>query len=205
MRRTIQGFLQLGFLVLFVFLIANGRVQMWLGMFLASVAAALLLGRVYCGWICPIETVMKGITWAKKKLRIGRVAVPAWLTKPWVRIAAFGLFVATFIFSMVSGRKLPALPALFAAGIALTLIYPEELWHRYLCPYGFILSLPARKSKLAMKIDAQACNGCGMCERVCPAKAVVKQQDHHTITKEECLVCMECSAVCRQHAIHYGG
>lgn len=199
----LQLILQAASLVLFIFLTISGKVQIWMGIFVVSIIAALLLGRVYCGWLCPINTVMRGVSWLKKKLRIKSARVPGWLTKPWVRLTALSLFIAAFVFSMVSGKKLPVLPALFVLGILLTLVYPEELWHRYLCPYGLILSLPARKSKRAMTIDAELCNNCGMCRRVCPAKAVEKRERHHEIQKNECLVCLDCSRACKQKAIHY--
>jgi len=203
MKKFFQVFLQLVFLALFIFLIISGKVQLWMGIFIVSILAALLLGRVYCGWVCPINTVMRGVTWIKKKLHIKSVKIPAWLTRPWVRIVVLGLFVAAFIFTMVSGKKLPVLPILFAIGVILTLFFPEELWHRHLCPYGTIMSIPARKSKYAMVIDPDVCNRCGMCKRVCPAKAVEKHELRYQILKTDCIVCMECSRVCNQKAISY--
>ena len=187
MKKFFQVFLQLVFLALFIFLIISGKVQLWMGIFIVSILAALLLGRVYCGWVCPINTVMRGVTWIKKKLHIKSVKIPAWLTRPWVRIVVLGLFVAAFIFTMVSGKKLPVLPILFAIGVILTLFFPEELWHRHLCPYGTIMSIPARKSKYAMVIDPDVCNRCGMCKRVCPAKAVEKHELRYQILKTDCI------------------
>jgi polyferredoxin len=103
---------------------------------------------------------------------------------------------------LVSGRKLPVLLALLVVGSALTLFFPEELWHRYLCPYGLILSFPSSKAKHAMTVNSVLCNNCGTCMRVCPAKAVVKK-DKHEITTKDCLVCMECSRSCKQEAIQF--
>ena len=122
--------------------------------------------------------------------------------RPSVRIASVGIFMAIFVFTLVSGRKLPVLLALLVVGSALTLFFPEELWHRYLCPYGLILSFPSSKAKHAMTVDSDLCNNCGTCMRVCPAKAVVKK-DKHEITTKDCLVCMECSRSCKQEAIHF--
>ena len=203
MKKHIQFIGQAVFFVLFIFLMIIGKVQLWMGLFLISVLAALVFGRVYCGWICPINTVMKVITWIKKKLRIKNARIPLWLTKPWIRLFVLGLFAALFAFVMVSGKKLPVLPALLAIGGALTFFFPEELWHRYLCPYGTILSIPARKSKHTMTLDSELCNSCGMCQRVCPAKAVEKRELHYEILKKDCIVCMECSGICKKNAIAY--
>lgn len=203
MKKALQLVLQVVLLVFFVFLTLSGRVQVWMGVFALSILATLLLGRVYCGWICPIHTAMRGVAWVKKKLRIPSARIPAWVKKPWVRMVALGLFLAAFAFTMASGKKLPVLPALFALGILLTLFFPEALWHRYLCPYGTILSLPARASRRAMVINPERCNGCGLCHRVCPAEAIEGRERKYEILKSECLVCMACSEACGQDAIDY--
>lgn len=174
-----------------------------MGLFLLGIVASFLLGRIYCGWFCSINTVLTGVTWIKKRLHIKSMKTPAFLTKTWVRYLALSLFLTAFIFAMITGRKIPVLPVLFGLGLLLTFVFPEELWHRYLCPYGTIISLSASKSKYRMLIDSEKCNNCGVCMRVCPAKAVVKHVHHHEIIKKDCLVCMECSKKCSQNAINY--
>jgi ferredoxin-type protein NapH len=205
LKRNFQRIMQIAFLALFIILFVKGKVQLWMGLFLFAIIASFLLGRVYCGWICPINTVMKGVTWIKKKLHIKNIEVSVSLTKPWVRFLTLGLFIAIFVFTMVSGKKLPVLPALFTIGIILTFFFSEELWHRYFCPYGTIMSFPASKARYAMYIDPNLCNNCGICKRVCPAKAVEKREHHNEILKGNCLICMECSVKCKQNAISYKG
>ncbi len=203
MKRVAQFIIQILTLALFVVLIVIGKMQLWMVLFVASVILALFFGRFFCGWICPINTLMRGVTWVKRKLHIKSVKIPRFLKKPWVRYTLLGAFIIAFIFTMITGKKLPVLPILLGAGVLFTLIFPEELWHRYLCPYGSILSLPSRKSKHAMHIDAEMCNNCGACQRTCPAAAVRKDDNHHTIIKHNCLVCMACERKCPQNAIRY--
>lgn len=202
-KRNLQLIIQILFLVLFIFFIVKGKAQLWMGIFLFSIAASFLIGRVYCGWVCPINTVMKFVTWVKKKLGIKSIKTPAFFTRPWVRYLALGLFIVAFTFIKVTGKQLPVLPVLFGLGIVLTFFFNQEVWHRYLCPYGTILSLPASKTKHVMYIDPEQCNNCGMCKRVCPAVAVEKGDDNHKIIKSDCLICMECSAKCKRNAISY--
>jgi len=203
MKNKLQLIIQLTFLALFLFLVGTGRIQLWMGLFLLGVVLALLLSRIYCGWICPINTVMNGVTWVKKKLGLkGHKTLQA-LTRPWIRYLVFALFVATFITSMVTGRQIPVLPALFAIGVILTFFFPEQLWHRYLCPYGTILSLPATTARYTMVIDQEKCTSCAICKKVCPADAVEVNDKHYTINKKECLVCLDCSANCKKGAISY--
>ena len=43
------------FLALFIFLLANGKVVLWLALFAISLIAALIFGRVYCWYVCPMN------------------------------------------------------------------------------------------------------------------------------------------------------
>jgi len=203
MKKYIQGILQTTFLALFIILFLKGKVQAWAGLLLLGIAASFLLGRIYCGWICSINTALAGVTWLKKKLHIKSASVPKFFLKSWVRYLTLGIFIAVFIFSAVTGKRLPVLPALFAIGILITFVYPEELWHRYLCPYGTILQLSSARSKHGMQIDKSLCNNCGSCSSVCPAKSVVKSEEKHMIQKPDCLVCMKCVTRCKKGAISY--
>ena len=203
MKNRLQLIVQLLFLAIFIFLIRSGQVQLWVAIFLIGIIASLYLGRIYCGWFCPINTAMNGVTSIKKAMGIKKQKVPKFLTKPWIRYLVLFLFIAVFAFSMITGRAIPALPILFAAGVILTIFFPEELWHRYLCPYGTILSLPAGKAKLNMAIDQEKCNNCGVCKKVCPAGAVQASDKVYSIKGNSCLVCLDCSTRCRQNTISY--
>ncbi|NMD42396.1 MAG: 4Fe-4S binding protein [Firmicutes bacterium] len=204
MAKTWQKFSQIIFLVLFAVLIITGRMQLWMGLFALSVILALLFGRFYCGWICPINTLMKGIIWVKRKLKIGKFNTPFLITHPFFRYAFLAIFLLAFVFVMKTGRKLPVLPALLALGAGLTLFFPEELWHRYLCPYGTILNLTGSHSRRALTLDAGSCSGCGTCSKVCSAGAVGQTAGKkYEIDRGLCLLCLDCVARCPQDAIQY--
>src|SRR5690606_25073131 len=129
-------------LISFILLLLTGRIQAWTGILLVSAVLALFFGRIHCGWICPINTVMRLVTRIKTRFKLKNFAVPEPLKKPVFRYGMLAAFLLTFLLTMVRGKKLPVLPILFAAGVLLTVFFPEVLWHRYLCPYGTILSLP---------------------------------------------------------------
>lgn len=203
MKKILQKTLQVLLLALFVFLIINGKVQVWMGLLLFGILASIFLGRFYCGWMCPINTVFKWITWAKKKLHIDRLKTPKFLKNKWVRILAFAIFAMVFAFIMIAKAKIPVLPALFLIGVLITLFFPEELWHRYLCPYGSMLRLSSSRTKHTMVVDEDTCNNCGICKKVCPGVAIEKEAKSHKILKGDCLVCMECVAACPQNSISY--
>jgi len=151
---------------------ATGRIHAWMALFLLSVVASLLIGRVYCGWFCPINTVIKPVTWFKNKMQIKGLNIPTVLEKPVFRYLFLTLFLVVFIFTVKTDKTIPVFPTLAVLGIILTLLFSEELFHRYLCPFGTILSYSGDGSKHSMAVDSDKCNNCGTCMRVCPAKAV---------------------------------
>ncbi|MGE4454206.1 MAG: 4Fe-4S binding protein [Sphaerochaeta sp.] len=202
MKKTIQITVQVLFLVLFTLLLIQGKVQIWMGIFLLSLILSAFFSRFYCGWICPINTLLKPITYLKKKLHIKALKTPAFFKNGVIRILLLLAFLALMVFTFQSGKKLPVLPALVAIGIFLSLFFEEELWHHWLCPYGALLSLPSRAAKKRMVINPELCTNCGRCARVCPAGAIVKEEKHRII-KQECLVCHACERVCTKGAIKY--
>lgn len=203
MKRSIQRVLQVFFLILFIALIALGRIQIWVGVFGLGVLLSFFVSRLYCGWVCPINTLTGAVTWLKKKLKIKSFRIPAFVRLPWFRYFCLLFFIGLFAFSMISGKRLPVLPSMLLLGVVFTLFFPEAFWHRYLCPYGTILQLPARFAKKKMTVDPERCNNCTLCARVCPAEAVSRAENSHVIIKKDCLVCLNCQESCRQGAIAY--
>jgi len=202
-KKVTQRSIQVLFLALFVVLAVVGKIQIWMFIFVLSALASLIFSRFYCGWICPINTVLKPVTWAKKKLHIKSFKVPSFLKKTWVRIVMLLVFLGLLAFTLRTGKKLPVLPISVGLGFFLTLFFPEELWHRYLCPYGSILSLPSRKARYGMKIEEEKCISCGKCMKVCPAVAIAKEEKKFSITTNDCLVCRACVEACPVDAIAY--
>lgn len=188
--------LQIFFLATFVFIMVIGRVQLWLGIFLISLLLAPFLGRVYCGYICPINTLTEATQKISKKKKI---KVPNWIKNPAVRYIALGLLVVMMAFTMKSGKKLPILPLLTGFGVLLSLIFEEALWHRYLCPYGTLQSIFAKKTKKGYEVDSEKCISCGKCAKVCPDDAISGKVA--LIDKSECLLCGRCAEACPVEAI----
>lgn len=203
MKNKLQRSIQIIFLLLFVGLMIMGKPQLWMVIFLLGIAGSFILGRFYCGWVCAINTVMVGITSLKRKMKIKDRQIPGWLKKPVTRYIALGLFILIFIFTIKTGVKLPVLPLVILIAAILTFIYPEELWHRYLCPYGTVLAATSKPAKKGVEIDPEKCNNCGVCMWVCPGAAVKKLEASHEILTDDCLICMECIRKCPKEAIEY--
>lgn len=193
-RKAILSF----FLLVFVVLVAVGRIQLWLAFFLSTLVLTPFFGRLYCGYVCPIGTLTEATRpMAKKK----KWSIPKWLKHPVVRVLMLLLLVATMVLSTRAGKRLPILPILAGVGVVLSLFFDEALWHRYLCPYGTLLSWVSKLRKKGYEVESGACVGCGKCVGVCPADAITIDRKKASIDGAECLLCSSCAAVCPTEAI----
>jgi nitroreductase/NAD-dependent dihydropyrimidine dehydrogenase PreA subunit len=52
-----------------------------------------------------------------------------------------------------------------------------------------------------IEIDGDLCSGCGLCEEVCPTKAISLVEGKAAASGEQCISCGHCAAVCPQEAI----
>lgn len=54
------------------------------------------------------------------------------------------------------------------------------------------------------RVDKALCTGCGLCEKLCPAKAIELRGERPIWVKEDCCMCMACINRCPAVAIEYG-
>lgn len=202
----IRPFAQILFLLLFIVAMVTGKIQIWMVVFIGSFLLAFLLGRFFCGFICPINTLMEVVDRLYKKLGVKRRSNLGWLKSPVFKYGMLIVFLSLLAVFMVTGSKMPLLPVVALLGVLVTLVFIPSLWHRYLCPFGTALTLPGCFSVYRLLIDYEKCNKCGICKKVCPGEAVKIGQkgDYPVINKTHCLNCLVCVKACPQEAIFYG-
>jgi len=178
------------------------------------VVSALLLGRAFCGWVCPLGALQDLLAslsrrlfgkrdpypwnppkWLDRALRWGKGVVLGWVI--WASatalvppLAPFCPYRTLFEFNANSLLSIGVI-ATFATASMLV----ERFWCRYLCPLGALLALTNRISPLRPRVNASRCVSCGRCQRACPAgiDPVTDGTGH-----PECIRCYACADACRR-------
>ncbi len=202
--RGIRTAVQLGFLALSIALFVIGRLQLWFVIFAAGLAVSLVFGRLYCGWVCPMNTLFRPIAWFYRKTGLKRLKIPAFLTKGTWRFLPLAIFLAFMVLSRRMEVHTPPLLILTLLSLLATLFFEEALWHNSLCPFGTLLSISARAARRSYRIAEAECIGCGKCDQVCPVHAIDRAEGKkRRIRKQDCISCGRCASVCPTDAIPY--
>ena len=205
--KYITTIIRILFLALFLFLLVNGKVLLWFALFAASLIAALIFGRIYCGYVCPMNTLMLPVEWLSQKLKLQTSKSPKWLKNGYFAWITLVISIAVMLLSKrLLHINLPILPFWLVISVLVTFRYKPEVFHNLICPFGALQKTFGRFAMLSEKVNKDACIGCKLCEKTCPSKAItVSSKDNKAeINAALCHQCSNCSQVCPKGAIHYG-
>ncbi len=179
---------------------------------------ALVGGRSFCAWVCPVNPVTDLAASLRRRLDLrGRLRI-----EPHVRLWALGLSlvlsavlgVAAFEWvspigmlqrELIHGVGLGVLGA--AAIFAFDLWVARNGWCASLCPLGAFWGLVGRVAALRIRFDAARCDRCGECVRACPEPQVLRFDDMGArgfVRAGDCTNCGRCIEVCPPEALGFG-
>jgi ferredoxin len=218
-------------------LLALGNLLNWnisaliIGAPLLLLALCLVLGRSFCGWVCPLGTVMdliqplafwhkhrvpgRGLVNARRNSRLRYLILVAALGGALLSIKLLGLVDPLVIFNRAATAGIANLLgsrqaferggltyfSLLFIAILVLEVWQPRFWCRHLCPQGALLSLVSRFSLLNRRVSA-ACSNCGMCRQACPMDAI--PQDEHDTDYSDCTLCLECESACPVKGTSFG-
>jgi len=187
------------------------------------VTLALLMGRVFCSWMCPIEFLS---LLTDKILGL----IPKWgkdlkYRKDLVRFAKYTLWfalVAELMVTMIIGYPMfvwwspPGLvgretmfyvfykhitiEAVIVVVVLLMNLITRRMFCRYFCPLGALLALIGKKRQLVIEYNASKCVGCKICDKRCPMGIKPSVGESQTVY---CWNCAECVDACPTSALNF--
>ncbi|MHA1975599.1 MAG: 4Fe-4S binding protein [Candidatus Hodarchaeales archaeon] len=183
-------------------------------------STSLLVGRIFCGYACPLGTFQELLSKINFKSNIKdqkankfHIKIPRQHSS-WIRwyfvgflftIAFLGipiLDILTFLdpFSGFSILRSPLIGfillsffGLVVVGIASLFLYRP--YCGFLCPFGAGSDLCSRHARKIYK-RTDDCTECGLCEEICPTQEAAVDSN-----KGECYYCNRCIEVCPENAI----
>ena len=193
-------------LVVFVVLMVTGKPVLWLAGFVVSLALATRYGRLYCGYLCPINTVITPIDKIQTKCKKPRRTTPSWMAKGWLPwLALIASAALALLTARAKGRPFPVLALWMVVAALMTLSFRAEVFHNAVCPYGALQQLAGRYAKRGHWVDPSTCQGHKECERVCPAEAVRydPEKGYAQVNPALCHQCGRCAQACPTRSIRY--
>lgn len=180
------------------------------------VAVTLLVGRVFCGWICPLGTVGEWTAALARRIGIRRRELPEEIDRKlrWTKYAVMVLVVGfAWWLGKLAWRDLDPwvawmhLPAgvegilerpwaflVLFGGVIGASLFIERFWCRYLCPLGAFLAILQKFSLFKVKRNRSNCIKCGKCDASCPVRLEPLKKER--VTSAECLACGRCTDSC---------
>jgi len=96
---NVEAFFHFDPLLAVVSFLASRQVLAFFGLAAATVVVTALLGRVACGWVCPLGTVHQFFSWLFKKTKMARPKKPA-AGGLWVKYAVLVFVLVSAVFAL---------------------------------------------------------------------------------------------------------
>ncbi|MFH1859747.1 MAG: 4Fe-4S binding protein [bacterium] len=171
-----------------------------LGVFLVPtiilIGLTLILGRVFCGWICPLGCLLEffHILFPKRMPHVQQgmkyyLLIGLGLCSPFLwHIEPLCLMQRVFCFILSLQSYTPYF--ILTMATFLIVLFFRRKWCQSLCPLGGLLSLLSRYKRIN-RLVSPACTQCGKCHQTCWMD--LKQND--------CLLCFRCQQSCPKGAV----
>lgn len=193
-----------------------GATDIIVGAIIVFLLYALIFGRMFCTWVCPVNIIADTAIWLIKKLNLKTsiefsrnsrygIMILGLLLSAILGIAAFELVSPVsmmhrgVIFGFGAGWAV--ILALFLFDVSIT----KYGWCGHLCPLGAFYSLIGRFAILKVYHLEEKCTNCKDCFKVCHEEQVLSivGKESGYIKSGECTNCASCIEVCNDDALKF--
>lgn len=201
--------------------VGKGGVLAWSDLYfwlIVLCAATILIGRVFCGWLCAFGTLGDWIWlfsgWIQKKTgkKLPKIPEKAVVLLQKVKYAVLtailimcflgaGSLVSEYspwtVFSFLTARNLSAITnvagVVFFALILVGMAWKERFFCQFLCPMGAVFSLLPKIPLLTLHRGNNCLERCQACRNNCPVTIKLQEEPARD---GECIACGRCAAIC---------
>jgi ferredoxin-type protein NapH len=179
-------------------------------------------GRVYCGWVCPVNIVTDAAEWLRLKLGIKSGAQYPRQTRYWILGMSLLLAAVTqvMVWELVNPVSIINRSLVFGMGLAWWLVLSIFIfdafvsrrgWCGHICPVGAFYSLLGKFSLVRVNaINRSHCDDCMECFVVCPEPQVItpalRGQEKNIgpmIMSSNCTNCGRCIDICSKDVFKF--
>lgn len=185
---------------------------------------AVIGGRAFCGWVCPVNMVTdsaqglrRALGWRKAKVLKVDKRLRYWVLAAALLLSLAGGVVAWELLNPINAIVRALVFGLWAAGIAAVVaiflfdfLLLSNGWCGHVCPVGAFYGLAGRPGLVRIAaVRREACNDCGDCFNYCPEPQVIGPALRGTgghgihIRDADCLRCGRCIDVCEQQVFAF--
>lgn len=194
-----------------------------MGLVIVMLFYAVVGGRSYCAWVCPLNPVTDAAHWLRMRLGVQSSAHLSRNTRYWVLGTSLvaSAITGTLAWELINPVSMLHRGLIFGMGAAWTIVLAIFLfdlfvvrrgWCGHLCPVGAAYSLLGHASVVRVNAaQREACNDCMDCYRVCPEPKVIvpalkgaPKGIGPVILSAQCTNCGRCIDACAKDVFRFG-
>ncbi len=190
-----------------------------IGALIVFIFYALLGGRLFCGWVCPLNMITDAANKLRSYFQLD-VVWQSWDIRRSIRYWAAGLslilsmILGVAAFEWISPIGMLHRGVIYGIGLGWAFVLTVFLFDLFavkngfcghICPLGGFYSLAGRFGFLRIGYDKGKCTSCMKCVDICPEKQVLHMVGRQSgaVLSGECINCGRCVEVCDDNAVNF--
>jgi len=196
-------------------------VKALIGALIVFVFYAMIGGRVYCSWACPVNLLTDAAAWLNRRLDLKRSFNMSRFIRYWLlgMILVLASATGTIVWEWLNPVTIFQRGLLFGMGLGWFLVAAVLIvdtfvtrrgWCGHLCPVGAFYSLLGFASILRVKAaQREQCTDCMDCFTVCPEPQVIRpalkgdEISSSIIFSNNCINCGRCIDICPHNVFRF--
>lgn len=197
-----------------------------LGAVIVLTIYALIGGRMYCSWVCPVNLVTDAAAWLRVRLNLPEGVTFSRSSRLWILGAVLVVSAVTgtvaweFVNPVTIIHRGLVFGAFYGFGLAWAVVVALFLfdlavssrgWCSHLCPVGAFYALVGARSLLRVSaVRREACDDCLDCYKACPEAQVISpalkgasRGNGPVILSGDCTNCGRCVDVCPEQVFEF--